>query len=105
MDAADANRSLRVTVSALIALTVGAVAVVVAGASAAGAASRDRAAPIVRIDTGAVRGFTARGIKIFRPDPVTKKQRTIPIDYGQITSGKRLDMNIWILAGDVISVP
>jgi polysaccharide export outer membrane protein len=44
-------------------------------------------------------------IKIFRPDPVTKKPRTIPIDYGQITSGKRLDMNIWILAGDVISVP
>jgi polysaccharide export outer membrane protein len=44
-------------------------------------------------------------IKIFRPDPATKKPRQIPIDYGQITSGKRLDMNIWILAGDVISVP
>ena len=54
---------------------------------------------------GLSRFADARGIKIFRPDPVTKKQRTIPIDYGQITSGKRLDMNIWILAGDVISVP
>lgn len=44
-------------------------------------------------------------IKIFRPDPVAKKPRQIPLDYGQITSGKRLDMNIWIMAGDVISVP
>jgi len=44
-------------------------------------------------------------IKIFRPDPAAKKPRQIPIDYGQITSGKRLDMNIWVLAGDVISVP
>jgi len=44
-------------------------------------------------------------IKIFRPDPAAKKPRQIPIDYGKITSGKRLDMNIWVLAGDVISVP
>jgi polysaccharide biosynthesis/export protein len=44
-------------------------------------------------------------IKIFRPDPATKKPREIPLDYSKITSGKRLDMNIWILAGDVISVP
>lgn len=46
-----------------------------------------------------------REIKVFRYDPATKKIRQIPIDYGQITSGKRLDMNIWILAGDVITVP
>jgi polysaccharide export outer membrane protein len=46
-----------------------------------------------------------REIKIFRTDPGTKKPRTIPIDYGQISSGKRLDMNIWVLPGDVISVP
>ena len=45
------------------------------------------------------------GIKIFRTDPATKKVRQIPVDYGQITSGKRLDMNIWVLAGDVISIP
>ena len=44
-------------------------------------------------------------IKIFRVDPETKKIRTIPVDYSKITSGKRLDMNIWILAGDTISVP
>ena len=46
-----------------------------------------------------------REIKIFRYDPASKKIRQIPIDYGQIASGKRLDMNIWILAGDVITVP
>ncbi|HWO27018.1 MAG TPA: polysaccharide biosynthesis/export family protein [Kofleriaceae bacterium] len=44
-------------------------------------------------------------IKIFRVDPESKKIRTIPVDYGKITSGKRLDMNIWLLAGDTISVP
>lgn len=44
-------------------------------------------------------------IKIFRVDPATKKIRQIPVDYGKITSGKRLDMNIWLLAGDTISVP
>ena len=54
---------------------------------------------------GPSRFAKTREIKIFRVDPGTKKTRQIPIDYGQITSGKRLDMNIWILAGDVISVP
>lgn len=44
-------------------------------------------------------------IKIFRTDPATKKTRTIPLDYAQIKSGKRLDMNVWILAGDVITIP
>jgi polysaccharide biosynthesis/export protein len=44
-------------------------------------------------------------LKIFRVDPATKKMRSIPIDYGKIMSGTRLDMNIWVLAGDVISVP
>jgi polysaccharide biosynthesis/export protein len=44
-------------------------------------------------------------LKIFRIDPATKKMRSIPIDYGKIMSGSRLDMNIWVLAGDVISVP
>lgn len=55
---------------------------------------------------GGLSRFAKQGeIKIFRVDPVTKKTRQIPIDYSQIASGKRLDMNIWILAGDVISVP
>jgi polysaccharide export outer membrane protein len=54
---------------------------------------------------GLSRFANQRGIKIFRFDAASKKMREIPIDYGQIASGKRLDMNIWVLAGDVISVP
>ena len=55
---------------------------------------------------GGVTRFAGQSrIKIFRTDPATKKVRQIPVDYGQITSGKRLDMNIWVLAGDVISIP
>lgn len=54
---------------------------------------------------GLSRFANQRGIKIFRTDPATKKVRQIPIDYGRIASGKRLDMNLWILAGDVISIP
>lgn len=54
---------------------------------------------------GLTRFAKSAEIKIFRTDPATKKPRMIPIDYGRITSGKRLDMNIWILAGDTISVP
>lgn len=44
-------------------------------------------------------------VKVFRADPKTKKVRAIPVDYDKLTTGKRLDMNIWVLAGDVISVP
>lgn len=44
-------------------------------------------------------------VKVFRVDPKTRQVRQIPLDYDQLTSGKRLDMNIWVLAGDVISVP
>jgi polysaccharide biosynthesis/export protein len=50
--------------------------------------------------------FAKQGeVKIFRVDPATRATREIPIDYGKITSGRRLDMNIWILPGDTISVP
>jgi polysaccharide export outer membrane protein len=54
---------------------------------------------------GLTRFANQSGVKIFRFDPATKTTRQIPVDYGKITSGKRLDMNIWILAGDTISVP
>lgn len=55
---------------------------------------------------GGLTRFARRAeVKIFRWDPKTKKTRQIPLDYDQISSGKRLDMNIWVLAGDVISVP
>jgi polysaccharide biosynthesis/export protein len=55
---------------------------------------------------GGLTRFAKQGeVKIFRPDPSTKKTRTIWVDYGKIAAGTRLDMNIWILAGDTISVP
>lgn len=55
---------------------------------------------------GGLTRFARRSeVKIFRIDPATKKTRQIPLDYDQLTSGKRLDMNVWVLAGDVISIP
>ncbi len=44
-------------------------------------------------------------IKVFRIDPATHKTTTIPIDYDLLTSGKRPDMNFWILSGDAINIP
>ena len=55
---------------------------------------------------GGVSRFAKRSeVKLFRPDPKTKVTRTIPLDYDLLTSGKRLDMNIWVLPDDVIFVP
>lgn len=45
-------------------------------------------------------------ITIFREDTKAPGGKVaIPIDYDLLVSGKRHDMNIWILAGDVIYVP
>lgn len=45
-------------------------------------------------------------IKLYRADPqAAGGKRVIPLDYDAIVSGKRLDMDIWILPGDVIYVP
>jgi len=55
---------------------------------------------------GGMSRFAKRGeIKLFRPDPKTKQTKVIPLDYDMLASGKRLDMNIWILPDDVIYVP
>ena len=55
---------------------------------------------------GGLTRFAKRdGVRIFRRDPGSRELRQIPIDYDGLTSGKRLDMNIWILSGDTISVP
>jgi polysaccharide export outer membrane protein len=55
---------------------------------------------------GGMSRFAKRSeIKLFRPDPKTKQTRTIPLDYDLLASGKRLDMNIWVLPDDVIYVP
>jgi polysaccharide export outer membrane protein len=45
------------------------------------------------------------GIVLMRTDPKTKQTRRIPFDYDLLASGKRMDMNIFVLPGDTIFVP
>jgi polysaccharide export outer membrane protein len=50
--------------------------------------------------------FAKRGqIVLMRKDPKTKEMKRIPFDYELLASGKRPDMNIFVLPGDVIYVP
>lgn len=44
-------------------------------------------------------------IQLTRTDPKTGKPKHIPLDYAAIASGKRPDMNIYVLPGDTIWVP
>ena len=44
-------------------------------------------------------------IVLMRKDPTTAETRRIPIDYDDLASGKRVDMNIYVLPGDTIYVP
>jgi polysaccharide export outer membrane protein len=44
-------------------------------------------------------------ITLLRRDPKTGDVRRIPLDYDLIASGKRQDMNIYVLTGDTIWVP
>jgi polysaccharide export outer membrane protein len=55
---------------------------------------------------GGLTRFAKRGdIELLRRDPKTGQQRQIPLDYDLLASGKRLDMNIYVLPGDSIYVP
>ena len=50
--------------------------------------------------------YAKRGeVKLMRRDPKTGETRQIPLDYDDLASGKRLDMNIYVLPGDSIYVP
>jgi len=42
---------------------------------------------------------------LLRRDPKSGEIRRIPLDYDSIASGKRQDMNIYVLSGDTIWVP
>lgn len=54
---------------------------------------------------GGLTRFAKRdGIVLLRHDP-KGNIRQIPLDYDQLASGKRLDMNIFVLPGDTIWVP
>lgn len=44
-------------------------------------------------------------IVLLRTDPASRETRRIPLDYDSLASGKRLDMNIFVLPGDTIYVP
>ena len=44
-------------------------------------------------------------LTLLRTDPQTQQTRKIPLDYDMLSSGQRRDMNIYVLAGDVIEVP
>ena len=55
---------------------------------------------------GGLTRFARRdGIRLFRTDPKTGNVREIPLDYDAFASGKRPDMNIWVMPGDYIYVP
>ena len=44
-------------------------------------------------------------IVLMRADAKTHETRRIPLDYDALASGKRMDMNIFVLPGDSIYVP
>jgi polysaccharide export outer membrane protein len=44
-------------------------------------------------------------ITLLRRDPKTGDVRRVPLDYDLIASGKRQDMNIYVMTGDTIWVP
>jgi polysaccharide export outer membrane protein len=55
---------------------------------------------------GGVTRFAKRDdIVLIRTDPKTKQQKKIPLGYDLLASGKRPEMNIWVLTGDQIYVP
>ncbi len=55
---------------------------------------------------GGMTRFAKRNeMQLFRTDPKTKQIMKVPLDYDALSSGKRLDMNVFILAGDTIYVP
>lgn len=55
---------------------------------------------------GGLTRFAKRAeLKLFRTDPTTLKVRTIPLDYDALANGSRLDMNIFVLAGDTLYCP
>lgn len=55
---------------------------------------------------GGLTRFAKRdGVRVLRVTPHTGNLRQIPLDYDQLASGKRPDMDIYVLPGDRIWVP
>lgn len=54
---------------------------------------------------GPTRFAKRREIVLLRTDPKTKQVYRIPLDYDELASGKRPEMNVWVLADDTIYLP
>ncbi len=55
---------------------------------------------------GGLSRFAKRGdLRLLRKDPKTGNVKHIPLDYDELASGKRLDMDIYVLPGDELYVP
>src|SRR5262249_52974287 len=55
---------------------------------------------------GGLSRFAKRGeLQLIRKDPKTGTIKKIPLDYDALASGKRTDMNIYVLPGDELYVP
>jgi polysaccharide export outer membrane protein len=63
-----------------------------------------RVSEAVAMAGGLTRFAKRDGVILLRPD-AKGNVRQIPLDYDQLASGKRLDMNIFVLPGDTIWVP
>ncbi len=63
-----------------------------------------RVADAIALAGGPTRFAKRNAVVILRTDP-KGNQQSIPIDFDLVASGKRRDMNIWVLANDVIYVP
>lgn len=63
-----------------------------------------RAADAIALAGGPTRFAKRSDIRILRVDG-KGEQISIPIDFDLVASGKRPDMNIWIMAEDVIYIP
>jgi polysaccharide export outer membrane protein len=62
-------------------------------------------ADAIALAGGPTRFARRDGVVLTRTDPKTKATRRIPFDYDTLASGKRPDMNIFVLPGDTIYIP
>jgi polysaccharide export outer membrane protein len=62
-------------------------------------------ADAIALAGGPTRVSRRDGMVLTRTDPKTKETRRIPFDYDTLASGKRPDMNIFVLPGDTIYLP
>jgi polysaccharide export outer membrane protein len=62
-------------------------------------------ADAIALAGGPTRFARRDGMVLLRNDPKTKEMKRIPFDYDTLASGKRPEMNIFVLPGDTIYIP